>query len=604
MEAITTLSDVRSNPPTSTSAPRTARIAVANQAGGAGKSTSAVNLAVILSGRDSHVLLIDLDPQGTVTSSLCGDSPASLTTVYDVLIGKSSLDAGIARGVRDRLDLLPSSTALAELDAERIPMANQECTLQRALDSSDCAYDIVLIDCPSSLGPLTLNALAAADSVVIPVQTGSLALEEFRQLTTTIDIVKRQFNPSLDLLGILMTMYDARTRRSAHVVDEVRRHFPDDFIFSTIVPKSIRPADALNTNRVIVEFAPASRGAQAYRSVADEIQSKLTTPVVADDNLIEEERLEPAVLVAEAVPQTSTLAADEASIQPSIELPIDDTRIASTIAPGASVQFLHRTLLYLVALTLSEIVTVLFDTRWGIVGHAVVLSLIVAQAAVNAYRAGPHPRLSIQLEERRQANFLITLALVPLIRLVSLAMPLESFPELTWYGVIALPLLAASWAAARACGYNRQQLGLTVSWNSRFIGITILVGLSGFGLGYLEYRILQPEPIIDTFSPLYILAASAILLVGTGFTEELMFRGLLQRSGGEMFGNGFGLLYASLLFAALHIGHRSALDVVFVFFVAIAFGLIAVQTRSLAGVTIAHGLTNVCLFVIFPHVLG
>jgi len=262
-----------------------------------------------------------------------------------------------------------------------------------------------------------------------------------------------------------------------------------------------------------------------------------------------------------------------------------------------------RALLYLVALALSEFVTVLIDTRWGVVGHAVILAALVAQAGINAFQAGLATDPPHRSTERLRANFLIALALVPLIRIVSMAMPLTEFPEWSWYGLIAFPLLAASWAAARACGYSRQDLGLNLERRPLALLVTILIGASGVGLGYVEYWILHPESLVDDFTPARVLAASIVLFVGTGFTEEVIFRGLLQVAGGELFGYLAGIIYASALFSVLHIGHRSALNVGYVFLVALGFGAIARYTRSLVGVTIAHGVTNICLLVLFPHFL-
>jgi uncharacterized protein len=262
-----------------------------------------------------------------------------------------------------------------------------------------------------------------------------------------------------------------------------------------------------------------------------------------------------------------------------------------------------RALLYLVGLTLAEIVTVLVDTRWGVIGHAVILAFLVAQAGVNAFQVGLEIDAEHRSVERLRANFLVVLAFVPLIRIVSIAMPLTEFPEWSWYGLIAIPLLAAAWAAARACGYSREELGVRMEWRPLAVAITILVGSSGIGLGYVEYRILHPESLVDELTTLQVLMVSVTLFIGTGFTEELIFRGLLQIAGGELFGFVAGIIYASALFSVLHIGHRSLLNIGYVFLVALAFGAIARRTRSLVGVTIAHGLTNICLFVLFPHLL-
>jgi membrane protease YdiL (CAAX protease family) len=259
-------------------------------------------------------------------------------------------------------------------------------------------------------------------------------------------------------------------------------------------------------------------------------------------------------------------------------------------------------LLYLTGLTLAEIVTVLVDTRSGVVGYALLLMMSVAHAATYGFRAGAaqDPRSS----DRRLANLFIALALVPLIRIVSLALPLSNFPEWSWYGVIAVPLLGAAWAAGRSCGYGRVEIGLCLGRGAGWWFLTLAIGACGVGLGYLEYQILRPEPLVATERPLLVLAVSLTLLIGTGLTEEVIFRGVLQLAAVDVLGVGPGIAYASALFAVLHIGHKSVWDIPFVFAVAVLFAIIVMRTRSLAGVVLAHGVTNICLFLVFPHLLG
>lgn len=264
-------------------------------------------------------------------------------------------------------------------------------------------------------------------------------------------------------------------------------------------------------------------------------------------------------------------------------------------------QFAFRAILYLVAIVLAEFVTVLIDTRWGVAGHAVILAFLVTQAGVAAYRAGDSGVDTARLRRTREANFLVSAALVPLIRIVSLAMPLTEFPEWSWYILISVPLLAASWAAARACGFSREDLGLQIDLRPKSLSLAALVGAIGFGLGYVEFQILQPDPIVDRRDALKIAAAAFSLFIGTGFAEELVFRGLLQVSGGAIFGELGAIVYASALFATMHIGHKSALNVAYVFLVAFGFGLIVRKSRSLAGVIAAHSVTNICLYLIYPH---
>jgi chromosome partitioning protein len=271
------LNDAQSAATSTDGWPASARVALANQKGGVGKTTTAVNLAVVLAGGGLRTLLIDIDPQGNATSSLGIEKRELAVTVYDVLVGGLPLEEALVAGVRARLDLLPSTPALAAAEVELVPVAGREHALRRALEAGAArsdAYDLVLIDCPPSLGLLTVNALTAVDAVLVPIQCEFLALEGLGQLIRTIDLVKRQLNPPLDVLGVLMTMYDARTRLSAQVVEEVRAHFPDR-IFRTIVPRSIRLAEAPSYGQAIAEYDPESRGAQAYRAVADEFLVRL-----------------------------------------------------------------------------------------------------------------------------------------------------------------------------------------------------------------------------------------------------------------------------------------------------------------------------------------
>jgi chromosome partitioning protein len=278
------LNDARPLSTTAGSSPATARVALANQKGGVGKTTTAVNLSVVLAFRGWKVLLVDFDPQGNATSSLGVDKHDLSSTAYELLMGDLTLDEVVVSSVRPNLDLVPSTPALAGAEVDLVPQARRERAFQRALGPATGAYDLVLIDCPPSLGLLTVNALTAVDAVVVPIQCEFLALEGLGQLITTIDLVKRQLNPALDVLGVLMTMYDARTRLSAHVVEEVRVHFPQR-IFETIIPRSIRLAEAPSYGQAIAEYDPESRGAQAYRAVADELIARLdmTQPNEADD---------------------------------------------------------------------------------------------------------------------------------------------------------------------------------------------------------------------------------------------------------------------------------------------------------------------------------
>ncbi len=262
--------------------PRTSplTIALANQKGGVGKTTSAVNIAVELSRRGARVLLVDVDPQGNASSSLGLDKRELDLTVYDVLIERAVLADVTVRDIRPSLDLVPATSSLAGAEVDLVEFADRAIRLRTALAGSADRYDVVVIDSPPSLGFLTVNALCAAQHVIVPIQCEYLALEGLGQLIGTIDLVKKQLNPELDLTGVLMTMYDARTRLSAQVVEEVRRYFPQR-TFATVVPRSVRLAEAPSFGQSIAEYDAASRGAVAYRAVVDELSARLALGLTA-----------------------------------------------------------------------------------------------------------------------------------------------------------------------------------------------------------------------------------------------------------------------------------------------------------------------------------
>lgn len=237
---------------------------------------------------------------------------------------------------------------------------------------------------------------------------------------------------------------------------------------------------------------------------------------------------------------------------------------------------------YIAWLTLAELISTLGDPRIGLTLHAGLLIALIYHAARNLEDPFHH--------------LLLALAFAPLIRLMSYSLPLAGFPQITWYFIISLPLFVAAWLAARIMGYSEADLGLRAG----SLPIQILVALTGFTFGYAEYRILAPEPLIESLTWQNMWLPALVLLVSTGFLEELVFRGLMQRTADTVLGERLGLLLVAFVFAVLHVGYKSVLDVVFVFAVALFFGWIVQKTGSLLGVTFAHGLTNVMLFLIMP----
>ncbi len=244
-------------------------IACANQKGGVGKTTTVVNLATYLALGGRSVLVIDLDPQGNATSGF-GIERASLErSAYEVIAEGTAVADLVLDTEVDGLCLLPSAMALAGAEVELAAMAQRERRLARALSPLRGTYDHIFIDCPPSLGLLTVNALTAADAVLIPIQCEYYALEGLNQLIATINLIRDHLNPHLGIKGVLLTMYDARTNLSADVADEVRRHLGPR-VFETLVPRSVRLSEAPSYGMPIALYRPGSRGAAAYQQVAQE----------------------------------------------------------------------------------------------------------------------------------------------------------------------------------------------------------------------------------------------------------------------------------------------------------------------------------------------
>ena len=250
-------------------------IACANQKGGVGKTTTVINLATYLALAGRRVLVIDLDPQGNATSGLGHDRSQPGGSIYAALLGRDPARGLMVETQIDGLWLIPSSGDLAGAEIELIALTQRERRLQQALSDVRGEFDFVLLDCPPAVGLLTVNALTAADGVLVPIQTEYYALEGLSQLLSTINLVRDNLNPRLRLAGVLLTMYDARTTLSADVAAEVRRHLGTT-VFEVIVPRSVRLAEAPSYGRPIARYSPESRGAQAYQALAEELLSRTT----------------------------------------------------------------------------------------------------------------------------------------------------------------------------------------------------------------------------------------------------------------------------------------------------------------------------------------
>lgn len=247
------------------------RIVVANQKGGVGKTTTAVNLSAALHEAGKRVLLVDFDPQGNATSGFGVDKNAASPSVYDVLIG----EAQAAEAVRHTPhgDVLPSNKALAGAGIELVGMDRREFLLSDALDSLEDQYDYILIDCPPSLELLTLNGIVAARSVLIPVQCEYYALEGLSDLMNTLRLVKRRLNPDISVEGVLLTMYNGRTNLSMQVAEEVKRHFKGQ-VYATVIPRNTRLAEAPSHGKPVTAYDKWSKGAEAYQALAAELMER------------------------------------------------------------------------------------------------------------------------------------------------------------------------------------------------------------------------------------------------------------------------------------------------------------------------------------------
>jgi chromosome partitioning protein len=257
-------------------------IACANQKGGVGKTTTVVNLAADLALDGERVLVVDLDPQGNATSGFGIDRASLRATLYDAILGETALDDVIVPTAIDGCSLAPASVALAGAEVELAGADQRERRLARLLRPVADRYDYVLLDCPPSLGLLTVNALTAADSVLIPTQCEYYALEGLSQLIATLNLVRDNLNPGLGIKGVVLTMFDARTNLSADVAAEVRRHL-GDAVFDTLIPRSVRLSEAPSFGQPIALYSRESRGAIAYADLTRELRQRDGHLAIADN---------------------------------------------------------------------------------------------------------------------------------------------------------------------------------------------------------------------------------------------------------------------------------------------------------------------------------
>lgn len=249
-------------------------IGIINQKGGVGKTTTAVSLAAYLADSGKKTLLVDEDAQGNATSGLSMEKDGYTHTLYDVLINGLPPKNAIYKTAVKKLSLLPSSIALAGAEVELVGVKDREVRLRRVIHTVSDDFDFILIDCPPSLGLMTVNALTAADMILIPIQAEFYALEGLTQLVKTVEMVTRHLNPDLSILGILLTMFDGRTNLSLQVAEEVKKYFGDK-VFRTVIPRTVKLSEAPSFGQPISIYAPKSKGAEAYSDLCREVLKRV-----------------------------------------------------------------------------------------------------------------------------------------------------------------------------------------------------------------------------------------------------------------------------------------------------------------------------------------
>ena len=245
-------------------------IAIANQKGGVGKTTTAINLSSCLADKGQKVLAIDMDPQGNMTSGLGVDKDEVEATIYDLIIGEAEVEEVIQKDVMDNLDVIPTNIDLSAAEIELMGIEDKEYIVRNSVHKIRDNYDFIIIDCPPSLSMLTINAMTTADSVLVPIQCEYYALEGLSQLIHTVQLVKDRLNPVLEIEGVVFTMYDARTNLSLQVVENVKDNLQQN-IYKTIIPRNIRLAEAPSYGMPINKYDPKSAGADSYMRLADEV---------------------------------------------------------------------------------------------------------------------------------------------------------------------------------------------------------------------------------------------------------------------------------------------------------------------------------------------